>query len=73
MPRVIKHLFHNTADVANEPRSVGLMKLHFPNGSMHILGILSWHHPSHMLDVQIEMRFNVDLHTLDYFHNTYMP
>jgi hypothetical protein len=60
MHLIIKHLFHNTADVANETGSVGLMKIYFSNGSIHRLGILSWHHPSHMLDVHIAMRFNVD-------------
>jgi hypothetical protein len=60
MHLIIKHHFHNTTDVANGPGSVGLMKIHFSNGSIHKLGILHWHHPSHMLDMHIAMRFNVD-------------
>jgi hypothetical protein len=60
MHLIIKHIFHNTADVANEPGSVGLTKLHFSTGSIHRLGILSWHQPSNMLNVHIAMRFNVD-------------
>jgi hypothetical protein len=59
MHQIIKHLFHNTADFVNEPGSVGLMKIDFSNGSIHRLGILSWNHPSHMLDVHIAMRFNI--------------
>jgi hypothetical protein len=59
MHLIIKHLFHNTADVANEAGSVGLMRLHVSNGSIHRLGILSWQHPSHMIYVHIAMRFNV--------------
>jgi hypothetical protein len=57
---ITKQHFHNTADIANEPSSVVLMKLHFSNGSMNRLVILCWHHPSHMLDMHIAMRFNVD-------------
>jgi hypothetical protein len=61
MNPITKHHFHNTADIANEPGSVVLMKLHFSNGSINVLGIFSWHHPRHMLDIHITMRINVDI------------
>jgi hypothetical protein len=61
MHLITKHHFHNTADIANEPGRVVLMRLHFfSNGSINRLGILSWHHPRHMLDMHIKMRINVD-------------
>jgi hypothetical protein len=60
MHLITEHHFHNTAYIANKPGSVVLMKLHFSNGSINRLGILSCHHPRHMLDMHITMGINVD-------------
>jgi hypothetical protein len=61
MHLIIKHHFHNTADVANEPGSVVFMKLYFSNGSINRSGIFSSYHTHNMLDnMHIAMRFNED-------------
>jgi hypothetical protein len=58
MQLIIKQHFHNTADVANEPGSVVLMKLYFSNGSINRSGIFYSHHNHNMLYMHIEMKFN---------------
>jgi hypothetical protein len=60
MHLIIKQHFHNTADVANEPGNIALTKFHFSNASINRSGIFSSHHTHNMLDMHIEMRFNVE-------------